>query len=380
MVYRELGNTGKKVSIIGHGCENLDRKPYSQVEATVKTALDNGVNIFEMFMPGKEIRKNVAKALGGRRKDVFIQGHICSTDINQQYDISRDFETSKKYFEDCLRIFGGYLDFGMIFFIDSDKDFNAVFDNGIVEYMQKRKELGDIGHIGFSSHNPLVATKMIKTGIPELMLFSINLAFDLCPPDTYALGELGSDFNKVDFRGINPERTELYKLCERLGVGINVMKPLGAGKLLSPDHTPFSKPMTDIQCIHYALSRPAVSSVLVGCQTPGEVISSVKYLTASEEEKDYTFFLDEMENDFMGHCVYCNHCQPCPVEIDIAAVNRYLDIAKLNEADIPPSIISHYAELPAGGSACISCGSCESRCPFGVPIIENMAEAVRIFE
>ncbi|MGI6462617.1 MAG: hypothetical protein GYA88_00495 [Clostridiales bacterium] len=44
----------------------------------------------------------------GNREDIFIQGHICSTDINKQYDISRDFETAKKYFDDCLRIFGHF--------------------------------------------------------------------------------------------------------------------------------------------------------------------------------------------------------------------------------------------------------------------------------
>jgi predicted aldo/keto reductase-like oxidoreductase len=100
----------------------------------------------------------------------------------------------------------------------------------------------------------------------------------------------------------------------------------------------------------------------------------------SDSERDYTSVLSTLRNDFRGNCVYCSHCQPCPANIDIAAVNKYLDIARLDEEHIPSSIRSHYAGLAYGGGACIACGSCERRCPFGVPIIENMAFAARIFE
>ncbi len=379
MQYRQIGKTGKKAGVIGLGCEHLDGKPYKQVEDTVLTALEHGINFMDVFMPGKEVRENIAQALGNRRKDVLIQGHIGSTDINQQYDISRDLPTAKRYFEDCLRIFGGYIDFGMLFFIDSEQDYRDVFEGGLADYVQKLKDNGDIGHIGFSSHNPLIAAKAIQTGLPEIMMFSINLAFDLCPPDTYALDALEQNWQNAGFHGLDPERASLYTLCEQKGVGISVMKTLGAGKLISPEHTPFSQPMTVNQCIHYALSRPAVCSTLLGCQTGHEVKQALGYFEADAADLDYTRFIGDLKNDFAGHCVYCSHCLPCPAEIDIAAVNKYLDIAKLDEQHIPPSIRSHYLSLAHGGADCISCGSCESRCPFGVPVIDRMLEAARLF-
>jgi predicted aldo/keto reductase-like oxidoreductase len=130
--------------------------------------------------------------------------------------------------------------------------------------------------------------------------------------------------------------------------------------------------------MHYALSRPAVASVMLGCQTPEEVADAVRYLALSDEEKDYAKVLGTMRNDFKGNCVYCGHCQPCPMGIDIATVNKYLDIALLDAENIPPSIRSHYAGMNVKGGDCIECGNCESRCPFGVPIIENMAKAEKI--
>jgi predicted aldo/keto reductase-like oxidoreductase len=378
MIYREIGKTGCQASIIGLGCEHLDGKPYEQVKETIDAALEQGINILDVFMPGREIRENIAKALGSRRNQVMIQGHIGSVDIRRQYDISRDLTVVKQYFEDLLRIFG-YIDFGMMFFIDSESDYKGVFETGFADYVQQLREKGDIRHIGFSSHNPEMAMRVIETGIPEMLLFSINLAFDLYPAETYTLDQLDKGLDATAFRGLDPKRSALYKYCEQKGVGITVMKTLGAGKLISLEHTPFSKPMTVAQCIHYALTRPAVASVLLGCKTGAEVLDVVRYLDMSDAERDYTPVLGTLRNDFRGNCVYCSHCQPCPVEIDIATVNKYLDIARLDEANIPPSIRSHYAGLANSGRDCIGCGNCESRCPFGVHIIDNMAAAAKLF-
>lgn len=379
MIYRELGKTGRQVSVIGLGCENLDGKPYTKVKETIDTALEHGVNILDVFMPGKEIRENIAKSLGDRRSHVMIQGHIGSTDIKQQYDISRDMPTVKRYFEDMLRIFGGYIEFGMMFFIDSEKDYKDVFETGFAEYVEYLKKQGYMGHIGFSSHNPETAIKAINTGLPEMLMFSINPAFDMLPSEEYIFDHFENGFDPELFRGIDPKRAELYRLCTNKQIGITVMKTLGAGKLLSPEHTPFVKPLTVPQCIHYALSRPAVSSALLGCQSSAEVLDAIRYFELDDSERDYAEILGAMRNDFRGNCVYCSHCQPCPAGIDIASVNKYLDIARLDPVHVSPSIRSHYLSLSHGGSECISCGNCENRCPFGVPIIGNMEEAVRLF-
>lgn len=378
MEYRQIGRTGLQAGVVGLGCEHLDGKPYAVVEETIHAALDNGINLMDLFMPGEEVRSNIGRALAGRRDRMMIQGHICSVDLNQQYDISRDPAVCRRYFETLLRCLRtDYIDFCMLFFVDSAADYSAAFESDILEYAQDLKRRGVIRAIGASSHNPVTARRIVESGVVDLLMFSINPAFDMMPPDSELEKMIGAPGELMT--GMNPVRAELYRLCEQRGVGITVMKSLGAGKLISPEHTPFCKPLTVAQCIHYALTRPAVVSALVGCCSAAQVREAVGYLELSDAERDYAPIVGSRRNDFKGTCVYCNHCRPCPAGIDIAAVNKYLDIAKLEESTIPPSIAQHYRALEHTASQCIGCGSCEKRCPFGVPVIENMKLAARLF-
>ncbi len=380
MKYRKLGKTGMEAGIIGLGTEHLDGKEYEVVKETLDAALENGMNMMDVFMPGSDIRQKIGKAIKGNRDKFMLQGHIGSTDINYQYDISRDLVTCKKYFEGLLTDLGtDYIDFGMLFFIDSEQHFDEVFHSDIVRYAEGLKQKGIIRGIGASSHNPVIAKKVVETGIVDLLMFSINPAFDMIPADVDALNTLSEGFDTSRMLEVDKKRLELYKTCEKLDIPITVMKTLGGGKLLSREQTPFSKPLTVNQCIHYALTRPAVASVMVGCQSRKQIEEAVSYLDADPAGLDYTEVIRGMNSDFKGSCVYCNHCQPCPAGIDIAAVTKYLDIAVMDKSAADKGIGQHYRELSSHASDCIECGSCEEKCPFSVPVIENMKTAAAVF-
>ena len=103
------------------------------------------------------------------------------------------------------------------------------------------------------------------------------------------------------------------------------------------------------------------------------------YGNASDAEKDYSEILaNAPDTSFRGHCMYCGHCAPCSKKIDIAAVNKYLDLAMIQEA-VPQTLKDHYALLGHHAGECIECGECIKNCPFEVPIIEKMKQAVEIF-
>ena len=64
--------------------------------------------------------------------------------------------------------------------------------------------------------------------------------------------------------------------------------------------------------------------------------------------------------------------------INIALVNKYADLTEMS-AEVPEGVGEHYRELDAKAGDCIGCGSCEERCPFGVPIAEKMAATAAFF-
>ena len=76
-----------------------------------------------------------------------------------------------------------------------------------------------------------------------------------------------------------------------------------------------------------------------------------------------------------GKCVYCGHCAPCTVGIDIASVNKYTALVKA-EKEVPETVREHYKVLKHHAGECIKCGRCEKNCPFFVNIIQKMEEAV----
>ena len=171
----------------------------------------------------------------------------------------------------------------------------------------------------------------------------------------------------------------LYELCERTGVGIDAMKVYGGGDLLNAENSPFGKAMTPVQCIEYALTRPGVASVMVGCRTQDEIRAALDWCGASPAERDYASAMAGMERfTWEGHGMYCGHCAPCSAGIDIATVHKFHNLA-VAQGEIPETVREHYAALTHHASECIGCGACETRCPFGVEIVASMRRAAERF-
>ena len=378
MKYRALGSTGLLVSEIGLGGEWLERHNTQEVQEVMDCCREQGINILDCWMSEPQVRSNIGAALKGCRDQWIIQGHIGSTWQNGQYVRSRDLDKVKEAFEDLLRRMGtDYIDLGMIHFVDELSEWNRIVGGEFLDYVKGLKAAGTIRHIGLSTHNPAVAKRAVLSGEIEMLLFSVNPAFDMMPPSENLndyLGEIDEGLS-----GIAPERTELYKLCEQQGVGMTVMKGYAGGRLFSAKTSPFGVALTPVQCLHYALTRPGVASVLVGCDTPEHVLAAVAYETAEDQEKDYASVLASAPHHaYSGQCTYCGHCAPCPVHIDIAMVNKLYDLAMMQE-ETPPTVRAHYESLERNAEDCVACGGCETRCPFGVHVIERMQKAKEVF-
>lgn len=382
MEYRVLGRTGIKVSIIGIGGEGFEGKSYEECESIIDCAMKEGINFFDIYNSNPEVRSNVGKALGRYpREGYVIEGHLCSMWEKDQYRRTRDMKEVTEAYDDFLSRMGlSYVDIGMIHYVDDEKDFARIFQGEIIEYAKALKEKGIIRSIGLSTHNPDIAFQAVESGLIDVMLFSINAAYDMLPAseDVDILFE-ESTFKDRVYEGIDPKRARLYQVCQNEQVALTVMKGYGAGVLLDGAQSPFGKALTPVQCLHYCLTRPSVASVMVGVGSEEEVLAAAEYCSAGEKERDYSMVLAQApRRAFHGHCMYCGHCAPCTVKIDVAAVNKYLDLAAI-QPSVPETLQNHYDLLGHHADECVECGSCMKNCPFGVDIIGKMREAVKLF-
>ena len=362
MLYRKVGRTGDEVSVIGIGTSSNGPAGAEETARAVTMALDNGVNYFDLAAADGLTFEAFGKALRGRREEAMLQMHFGADYATGAYGRVYGLESIRMSVAwQMAKVGTDYIDYGFIHCIDEPEALDEEWENGTVEYIQELKDEGTVRHIGISTHTPSVAQRALDSGIVDMVMFSINPAFD------YRKGEYA--YGEVD------ERADLYRRCLSEGVGISVMKAFGGGQLVDASLSPFGRSLTTAQCIQYALDRPGVVTVLAGIRDRRDLEGALSYLDSSPEDRDYSVIGDFAPPDAEGKCIYCNHCQPCPSGLDIGLINKYYDLARAGDR----LAADHYASLAVRAGACTACGHCDDTCPFNVGQVARMAEIREYF-
>ncbi len=379
MVYRELGATGLRVGEIGMGCEGFIDKDPAVVCEYIDAMERLGMNAIDMYNPDPCYLTALGEALKGRREKFVLQVHLGSVWTGEQYERSRDTARVRESFElKLLQLQTDYADIGMIHYCDALDDWQTIARGGLLDYARELRAAGRIRAIGLSTHNPQVGLAAVRDGV-EVIMFSVNPCYDLLPA-TEDVEELWNPANYENSPvNMDPERQTFYEACERAGVGITVMKAFGGGDLLNAEDSPAGLALTAAQCIHYALTRPAVGCVMAGCRSMDDILAAAAYEQTSGQERDYANAFAKMKKvSWQGHCMYCGHCAPCSAGISVAEVTKFLNLCRA-QGMMPETVREHYKVLKAHAGDCLECGACMSRCPFGVDIIGNMCKAKEVF-
>lgn len=376
MQFRPLGNTGLMVSEISIGCGGFEKIDSAASLELMTMALDSGMNYIDIYDASPVTRSNIGYALQGRRDEMIIQGHIGTVWANGQHTRTRDLDSTRMGFEDLLTRLGtDHIEVGMIHITDSREEWEEIQNSPFLDYVFKLKKEGKIKHIGLSSHNAEVALMAAKSGWVEVIMFSLNPAFDrlrggAIPWEKGAMDNLQA--------GIDPVRVEFYDYCATHHIGVTVMKTFGGGgRLLDEKTSPLGVGYTPEQCIAYCLAKPCISTCILGIDNLDELKRDLHWIHATDAEKDYTTVGKQEQFAKAGECTYCNHCSPCTVGIPIAKVNELLDKAETD--GMTPDLQAKYDRLPHHAGECTHCGACMNRCPFGVDIPTRMDKAKEMF-
>lgn len=363
MKYRKLPHGDEQISVIGLGGSSIHSDGKEEMVQTIREAFAQGINYFDMAVSESVSFAAYGEALKEHRKQVYYQIHFgANYRANAAYSWTTDLEQIKRSIDWQLNTLQtDYIDFGFIHCIDEASDLRQVEKSGVIRHIEDLKRQGVVSHIGLSSHTPALAAQVVDMGILDMLMFSINPAYDYSK-GTYGIGNVS-------------ERMALYQKCEAAGVGISVMKPFCGGQLLSAQTSPFGRALTENQCIQYALDTPGVLTVLPGVRNIADLRRVLAFLDAKPEETDYSVIGSFAPQETKGVCVYCNHCQPCPMGLDVGLINKYYDLAQAGDA----LARNHYQSLEKKATACVQCGHCNRRCPFQVDQISRMKAIAEYF-
>jgi len=254
---RTLGRTGFVATILGIG-DLADRQlPLQQLVATVRRALDAGLNLIDTA-PGYEAgysEQIVGQALKGYRDGVFVIDKIDALDQT----VAPQIEASLARLQ---------LDYTDLFVFHNLSTLAAWSDvtapGGGMEQLDEAIRAGKTRFKGISSHNPDVLATAIPSGLVDVVMF---------PVGPY-----------VDQRYI----AEILPLARQYHVGTVCFKTFGTGKLLG-DTSGYNQPLQEWpgdmlhaagqgpllphlsveQCVHYTLTcDPDVA--LLGLSDPNE--------------------------------------------------------------------------------------------------------------
>ena len=408
MTYRENPNTGDRVSLLGYGMMRLPNKvsgsarntdapveeeiDQEEVNRLVKFALDHGVNYFDTSPAycrghGEESTGIALKASGYARDKYYIATKLSNFSPEQW-----SYKEGVKMFENSLKYLQtDYIDYLLLHGVGMggmDALNSRYMDNGLLDYLLKKREEGVIRNLGFSYHG-------------DIEVFDYLLEHH----DKYHWDFVQIQMNYVDWHladetnARNTDAEYLYNELDRRGIPGVIMEPLLGGRLVKmPNHIVATlkqkRPEDSVAswAFRYAGSKPRILTVLSGMTYMEHLEDNLRTYSPLEllTDEEQQWLESEVANLYVSYstipCNDCKYCMPCPYGINIPAILLHYNKC-VNEGNVPESmqaenyrkarkafLVGYDRSVPRLRQAnhCIGCGRCMVHCPQRINIPREM--------
>jgi uncharacterized protein len=342
-VYRTLGRTGLKVTVVSFGAMLT---PESEV---IRASLDYGVNYIDtarVYLSGKN-EGVVAQAIRGFRPKLFL---ATKTKGETKEQIFQDMEKSLKSLET------DYVDVYQLHNLTS-KNKDRAFDPQVREALLELRKQGKARFFGVTTHTDQAA--VINAIVDDRDKFF----------DTILVG--------YNFKS-GPELKQAIARAAQAGIGIIAMKTQAGGY-----KTEALGPISPHQAaLKWVLQDPHVATTIPGMKDMAMLKEDLSVmgmpLTLSRRDERILGLYDQGIRS--RYCHLCAECEgTCPYGVAISTINRSLMYAEAYEA--PDLARATYQEIPAraGLSRCGICTDCVARCARGLNIAAKMSRARQLF-
>jgi len=332
MKKRMLGRTGLEVSIMGMGGIPIRRCSDEDGIRLYQYAMDKGINYFDAAKGYKDCQTRLGPAVKGRREQAVIASK----------DTSRDAEGILAAIDESLRILDtDYIDIfklhGVCQFDDLEQ---RTAPGGALDGLIKAREQGKIRFIGLSGHNADVLQQAVETDVFDVILVIFNY-MNTAPAET------------------------LFDACDKHGVGVTVMKPLGGSVLAQ--HADLA--------LRWVLQHEQVSTVCAGMWRQWEVDANVRLAEEFRplDEAEMQVIEDQRQMRDKMFCRLCYRHHKCPNGINL----DNLMIADLcyTRFGLEAMMGTGWGEQVEAAAQCLDCDitdECRASCPHGVDIPRYM--------
>ena len=367
MVYRDLGNTGVRLSPIGFGMMRLpeDEKAVTKM---VRDAIDAGLNYIDtayVYLDSKSESLTGRMLSDGYRDKVYLATKSPVWLIEKEADFDRILN------EQLRRLKTEQIDFYLLHSLNKST-WKKVKQFGLIEKMKAARDEGKICWLGFSFHDTYELFTEIVDAFDE---------WDFCQ---IQLNYLDTEY-QAGIKGM--------KYAAEKGLGVIVMEPLRGGNLANvPDNVKdiFGTSKTPVEwSFDFLWDMPEIGTVLSGMSDETQVAQNIEYAKRSsigmltDEDKEV---IKEVQKEFrkmdVVNCTACSYCDVCPKKIAIPQVFKIYNKALTDgeKAKAKEEYTDSIPRLGAEPSECIACRKCEEICPQHIKISDLMKKIHKFFE
>ena len=381
MLYRELGKTKEKVSLLGFGAMRLpttksnadiDKNEASEM---LKYGIENGINIIDTaysYHGSKLGDKGNSESFIGEflkensyRDDVLISTKSPSWLIEKHTDFEYYFNQQMKDLKT------DYVDIYLLHSL-TESDWAKVHNLDVLDFLDDCLASGRVNHIGFSSHTEIDYVIEILDEYPkwEVVLTQMNYL-----DEYYQSGVMGLDYFKDQ------------------NIGSMVMESLRGGRLIQniPQSVRDLWDLSEVKrtplqwAFQYLFNRDDVDCVLSGMNSLKQVKENVKIASAidviSENDQELIREVAREYRTYIGNdCTRCGYCMPCPYGVDI--INCFTEYNIAHMMNNPKASAMQYFSLiddDARADSCIKCMECENICPQMLDIADELEKVNEYF-
>ncbi len=370
MQYRPFGTTGFKISALGFGTMRLPQTGEQPADINrpeairiLRHAIDNGVNYVDTAYAYHDGESEVV--LGEALRDGYRDRARIATKL-PTWLVEKEEDVEPLIDAQLQRLKQDHIDFYLVHNLNTAL-WPVARDRGVLPALERARDKGKIGHIGFSFHDTFDKFKEIV--------------------DFYD----GWEFVQIQYNYVNETvqaGTAGLEYAAAKGLPVVVMEPLLGGCLVNPPQdirTLFEQSSyPDRSPVDWALqwlwNRPEVTTLLSGMGTMGQVEENLASArrsgvdTLSEEEletlSDAAYAFRQLNSI---PCTTCGYCMPCPHGVDIPRnfqMYNNVQIFKGNQEALNRTIYVNFMAKEARADACTVCNECLPKCPQHLNIPE----------